>query len=114
MEFRRGAALAPTIWLRKHLVSGIALLLVPTFIVSCSSQPMTVDQELTTAAIGGVIGAASGAIFANQANQSYPASIFIGAAGIAGIILLYEEVRREAAEESTPDQNPPVTQTPSP
>ena len=67
---------------------------------------MTLDQELTAAAVAGVIGAGSGAIFAATAHQSYPASIGIGIGGMVGFILLYEEIKREAATESTPTPAP--------
>jgi hypothetical protein len=72
---------------------------------------MTVEQELTTAGIAGAIGAGGGAIFAAAGGASiflsgngkaYPASIGIFAAGAAGVVLLYEEVKREAALENMP------------
>src|SRR5579864_301793 len=75
-----------------------ASLLVALMFLGCSAQPMTLDQELTTAAVAGAIGAGSGAIFAYSASKSYPVSILIGAAGMAGAILLYEEIKREAAQ----------------
>ena len=86
-------------------------------VVGCSAQPMTLQQELTSAAVAGVIGAGSGAVFAAAANQNYPASIFIGAAGMAGFVLLYEEIKREAALSNAPPVPPPppdVTVPPNP
>ena len=83
-----------------------ALLLAALLIVGCSAKPMTLDQELTAAAVAGAIGAGSGAVFAYSASKSYPVSIAIGAAGMAGFILLYEEIKREAAMESMPDAPP--------
>src|ERR1700683_615689 len=98
--------------MRKRLFRGAAVLLLPIVLGSCSAQPMTLDQELASAAVAGVIGAGAGAVFAHQDNQSYPASILIGAAGMAGIVLLYEEVKREAAQENLP--GPPPTSGTSP
>jgi len=92
--------------MRKSLLRAAALLPLPIVIGSCSAQPITLDQELASAAVAGVIGGAAGAVFANQANQSYPASILIGAAGMAGVVLLYEEVKREAAQENLPEPPP--------
>src|SRR6202040_110307 len=59
-------------------------LLAALTITGCSAKPMTLDQELTTAAVAGVIGAGSGALFAAAAHKSYPASIGIGIGGMAG------------------------------
>jgi hypothetical protein len=81
-----------------------AFLLAALMIIGCSAQPMTLDQELTATAVAGAIGAGSGAIFASSTGKSYPISIAIGAAGMAGVVLLYEEIKREAALESTPDR----------
>jgi len=82
---------------------GAALCLaVVAFMSGCSSQPITVEHELTLAAIGAVAGAAGGALLGSQTRYSLPLSIFIGAAGVAGIILLYEEVQREAADANSP------------
>jgi len=67
---------------------------------------MTLDQELASAGLMGAIGGAVGGVFAYEAKQSYPASILIGAAGMAGIVLLYEEVKREAAQENLPPPPP--------
>ncbi len=75
---------------------------------------MTVQQELAAAAVAGVIGAGSGLVFAASANQSYPASILIGAAGMAGVVLLYEEVKREAALENMPPVPTYPDSTPQP
>jgi hypothetical protein len=88
-----------------------ALALASFTIACCSTQPMTLDQELTAGAVAGAIGAGSGAIFAASANKSYPVSILIGAGGMAGAVLLYEEIKREAAEESNPPlvPNPPAS-----
>lgn len=91
---------------RSRFYRGSVLLLAAMLFVGCSAQPMTLDQELTSAAVAGAIGAGSGAIFAYSASKSYPVSIAIGAAGMAGIILLYEEIKREAAMESTPNAAP--------
>src|ERR1039458_4370259 len=66
-----------------------ALLLAALLIVGCSAQPMTLNQELTAAAVAGAIGASSGAIFAYSARQSYPVSIAIGAAGMAGGVFVF-------------------------
>ena len=67
---------------------------------------MTVEQELTAGAVAGVIGGGSGAIFAAASGKSYPISIAIGAAGVAGVVLLYEEIKREAALENSPPPPP--------
>ena len=91
--------------LRSRFYRYLALALGSFTIASCSAQPMTLDQELAAGAVAGAIGAGSGAIFAYSANKSYPVSILIGAGGMAGAVLLYEEIKREAAEESNP---PPV------
>jgi hypothetical protein len=96
--------------LRSRFYRYLALALASFTIVSCSAQPMTLDQELTAGAVAGAIGAGSGAIFAASANKSYPVSILIGAGGMAGAVLLYEEIKREAAEESNP---PPVPNPPA-
>jgi hypothetical protein len=85
-----------------------ALLLAALLMVGCSTQPMTLDQELTATAVAGAIGAGSGAIFAASAHKGYPASIGIGVGGMAGFILIYEEIKREAAMESTPNAPPPI------
>jgi hypothetical protein len=86
-----------------------ALVLAALLSVGCSTQPMTLNQELTAGAVAGAVGAGSGAIFAAAANKSYPVSILIGAGGMAGFVLLYEEIKREAAEQSNtpPVPNPP-------
>ncbi len=81
-------------------------------IAGCSAQPMTVQQELTATAVAGVVGGGSGALFAAASGKSYPASIAIGAFGVAGVVLLYEEIKREAALESSP--NPPPIPPPPP
>ena len=83
-----------------------ALMLCALVFAGCSTQPMTLDQELAATAVAGAIGAGSGAIFAAAAHKSYPASIGIGAGGMAGFILIYEEIKREAAQENTPP--PPI------
>lgn len=91
------------------------LLLLAFAIAGCSAQPMTLNQELAATAVAGVIGAGSGAIFAAAAHKSYPASMGIGAGGMAGFILIYEEIKREAAEENAPPPPPPInSQSPSP
>jgi hypothetical protein len=91
------------------------LMLMALIFAGCSAQPMTLDQELVSTAVAGAVGAGSGAIFAAaRGGRSYPASIGIGAAGMAGFILIYEEIKREAAEENAPPPPPPVnTGTPS-
>jgi hypothetical protein len=89
----------------------VSLAVAAFFIVGCSAQPMTLNQELTAGAVAGGVGAGVGAIFAASANKSYPVSMLIGAAGMAGIILLYEEIKREAAEQSNPNP-PPVPSSP--
>ncbi len=82
---------------------GAALCLAAVaFMGGCAAQPITVEHELTLAAIGAVAGAAGGAILGSQTRYSVPLSVFIGAAGVAGIILLYEEVQREAADANSP------------
>jgi len=91
-----------------------ALVLAAFMVAGCSAQPMTLDQELTAGAVAGVIGAGAGAGFAYAAGKSYPASILIGAAGVAGGVLLYEEIRREAAEQSNPNPPPIGPDTTSP
>jgi len=80
----------------------------------CSAQPMTLNQELVAAGVAGVIGAGSGAIFAAAAHKSYPASMGIGAGGLAGAVLIYEEVKREAALENAPPPPPIDSGAPSP
>jgi hypothetical protein len=90
---------------RRACLRYSALALAAFLSVGCSAQPMTVQQELTATAIAGAIGAGSGALFAAGAGKSYPASIAIGAFGVAGVVLLYEEIKREAALEGSP--NPP-------
>ena len=97
---------------KRPWVRYLALVFAAGLIGGCSAQPMTVQQELTTTAIAGVIGAGSGALFAAGAGKSYPASIAIGAFGVAGVVLLYEEIKREAALESSP--NPPPIPPPPP
>src|SRR5208283_528328 len=64
---------------KRPWVRYLALVFAAGLIGGCSAQPMTVQQELTTTAIAGVIGAGSGALFAAGAGKSYPASIAIGA-----------------------------------
>jgi hypothetical protein len=87
----------------------ISVLMLMAFIFAgCSTQPMTLDQELAATAVAGAIGAGSGAIFAAASNHGYAASIGIGAGGMAGFILIYEEIKREAAEENAPPPPPPV------
>jgi hypothetical protein len=88
-------------------------------ILGCSAQPMTLNQELVAVGVAGAIGATSGAIFAASAHKGYPASIGIGAGGMAGAVFIYEEVKREAALESQPPPPPldngptsPSTQNP--
>jgi hypothetical protein len=88
------------------------LLLVAFVLAGCSTQPMTLDQELTATAVAGAIGAGSGAIFAASAHKNYVASIGIGIGGMAGFILIYEEVKREAALESAPPP-PPINSGPA-
>jgi hypothetical protein len=78
----------------------------------CSAQPMTVNQELVAVGVAGAIGATSGAVFAAAAHKSYPASIGIGAGGMAGAIFIYEEVKREAALASQPPP-PPIERGPA-
>lgn len=96
-----------------------AVVLAALLIVGCSAQPMTLDQELTAVAVAGAVGAGSGAIFAYSASKSYPVSILLGAAGMAGVVLIYEEIKREATMQSTPfivpttpDQSSPPNQNP--
>jgi hypothetical protein len=81
-------------------------------IAGCSAQPMTLDQELVAVGVAGAIGAGSGAIFAASAHKGYPASIGIGAGGMAGAVFIYEEVKREAALESAPAP-PPIDSGPA-
>jgi len=88
-------------------LSGAALWLAAAALVSgCAAQPISVEHELTLAGIGAVAGAAGGAVFGSQTRYSMPLSIFIGAAGVGGAILLIEEVQREAAEPNSPPPNP--------
>jgi len=63
---------------------------------ACSTQPPTLDQELTRTGIAAAVGAAGGAAVGSQTRYSLALSIFIGAAGCAALTLLYEEVKREA------------------
>jgi hypothetical protein len=95
----------------------ISFLLLVAFVLllaGCSTRPMTLDQELAATAVAGAIGAGSGAIFAASAHKGYPASIGIGAGGMAGFILIYEEVKREASLESAPPPPPINSGPPSP
>ncbi len=92
-------------WPRKvpaRLAGAALCLAVVAFTSGCATQPITVEQELTVAGIGAVVGAAGGALIGSQTRYSLPLSIFIGAAGVAGLILLIEEVQREAAETNSP------------
>jgi hypothetical protein len=89
-------------------VYRFSAILLAALLAGCSTQPMTLDQELTAVAVAGAIGAGSGAIFAATASKGYPASIGIGAGGMAGFILIYEEIKREAAMESAPNAPPPI------
>lgn len=73
---------------------------------------MTLDQELASTAFAGAVGGSIGAVFAYEAKQSYPVSIALGAAGFAGIVLLYEEVKREAAEQNLPEPRQPSETSP--
>ena len=91
-----------------------AIMLACLGIIGCSAQPMTIDQELTTAAVAGAIGAGSGALFAAATHKSYLASMGIGAGGMAGFILIYEELKREAALEGAPPPPPVDNGAPSP
>jgi len=91
-----------------------ALLLAALPIVGCSGQPMTLDQEFAAAAVAGAIGAGGGALVAHEGNQTYPEAILIGAAGLAGVVLLYEEVKREAAMPSAPNAGPGTPASTSP
>lgn len=84
------------------------LLLLAFLVAGCTTQPMTLNQELAATAVAGAIGAGSGAIFAAAAHKSYPASMGIGAGGMAGFILIYEEVKREASLENAPPPPPPI------
>jgi hypothetical protein len=85
----------------------------------CSAQPMTLDQEFVATGVAGAVGAGLGAAFAASSGKSYPVSILIGAGGIAGIVLIYEEIKREAALENqtnvgpgNPDSTPQSNQNP--
>jgi hypothetical protein len=91
-----------------------APLLAAFLIAGCSAQPMTLDQELVATGVAGAIGAGSGAVFAYSASKSYPVSMLIGAAGMAGAILLYEEIKREAALSNTPAEVPSDQNSTSP
>ncbi len=90
----------------RPLLRYSALALAGLLVAGCSAQPMTVEQELTAGAVAGVIGGGSGALFAAASGKSYPISIAIGAAGVAGVVLLYEEIKREAALENSPPPPP--------
>jgi hypothetical protein len=83
-------------------------------IFGCSTQPLTVNQELTVAAVAGAIGAGAGAVFAAATHEAYPPAIGIGAGGFAGIVLLYEEITREAALQNMPPPPPISPGPPSP
>jgi hypothetical protein len=97
----------------RPLLRYSALALAGLLVAGCSAQPMTVEQELTTGAVAGMIGGGSGALFAAASGKSYPISIAIGAAGVAGVVLLYEEIKREAALESSPAPPPIPPAAPS-
>ena len=63
----------------------------------CSAEPVSRRTELEMVAAGAVIGAGGGALFqATHTKYSMAQSVAVGAAGVAGAILLYEEVKREA------------------
>jgi hypothetical protein len=118
MKFARSHETATARHPRNRLYRYAALAFAAFFIAGCSAQPMTLNQELVAGAVAGGVGAGVGALFAASASKSYPVSMLIGAAGMAGIILLYEEIKREAAEQSNPNpppvpSNPPETTTPS-
>jgi hypothetical protein len=111
MKFARSPECAVARRPRSRLYRYAAVTLAAFFVVGCSAQPMTLNQELMAGAVAGGVGAGVGALFAASANKSYPVSMLIGAAGMAGIILLYEEIKREAAEQSNPNP-PPVPSSP--
>jgi|HubBroStandDraft_1064217.scaffolds.fasta_scaffold202111_2 hypothetical protein len=98
---------------------GLMLATLTATIAGCSAQPMTLNQELVAVGVAGAVGATSGALFAAAAHKDYPASMGIGAGGMAGAVLIYEEVKREAALESQPppppiDNGPSSSSTPNP
>ena len=90
-----------------------ALLLAALLMVGCSTQPMTLDQELVSAGVAGAVGAGAGAVFGYSANKSIPVSMLIGFGGMAGFILIYEEIKREAAMANTPNTAPSDSTSPS-
>jgi uncharacterized protein YcfJ len=87
---------------RGRLSSAVVGFTLLAFLGGCSSQPITVEHELTVAAIGAAVGAAAGAVMGHEIGDSIPLSMFIGAAGIGGAILLIDEVEREAADSNLP------------
>jgi hypothetical protein len=82
--------------------------------VGCSAQPMTLDQELVSVGVAGAAGAGMGAVFAYSSGKSYPVSMLIGLGGMAGLIFLYEEIKREAAVTNTVNTPPSGNDTTSP
>jgi len=98
---------------RSYRLPALLLAMLSPAIAGCSAQPMTLNQELVAVGVAGVIGATSGAVFAAAAHKSYPASMGIGAGGMAGAVFLYEEVKREAAIESMPPPPPQVDSGPT-
>jgi hypothetical protein len=118
MQFSRRNQRAMLHRSRSRLYRVSALVFAAFLIVGCSAQPITVEQELAAAGVAGAIGAGSGAVFAYGSGKSYPVSILIGAAGMAGVVLLYEEIRREAGQTYTPntpsDANAPASSNPYP
>jgi hypothetical protein len=87
---------------RGHLSRAILWLTLVAFLGGCSSQPVTIRHELTVAGIGAAVGAVGGAVMGHETGYSIPLAMFIGAAGIAGIILLVDETEREAADSNVP------------
>jgi|GEM_PF-4726405 hypothetical protein len=81
---------------RAAIVTMVAALLL---FCGCSTQPVSRRSELEMVAAGAIAGAAGGALF-HAANTKYSMaqSVAIGAAGVAGAILLYEEIKRQAAD----------------
>jgi len=81
---------------RKIALLGLFML---SIAAGCSAQPMTLDQEMATTGIAAGVGAAGGALVGSQTHYSLPLAVFIGAAGTAALVWLYEETKREATAE---------------
>ncbi len=63
----------------------------------CSAQPVSTRTELEMAGAAALIGAGAGAFFGSQHPEySMAQTVAIGTFGFAGVVLLYEEIKRQA------------------